>query len=359
MKKKIKLVISDLRLGLGRSLEDGTKNSLEEFMFDEKFSEFIDFYMDKKYADCNIELILNGDILNFLHVSYKGHNLTVITESISIEKTKNIVKGHPIFFNALKKFASKEGRSITYIVGDHDQDVLWPGVQKYLNSTLDTYVNYRKMMYHFDGVHIEHGHMHEAINKFNSRKFFLKKNLAEPILNLSFGAHFSLDFLLDIKRKYPYIDRIKPFSKMLRWSLFNETLFTIKSSFRLLFYFLKALLLKDKKKNFSLSGILRLIFKSARFLDLENLAEKILKDDRVSTVVFGHTHVYRHRQFADKKEYFNTGTWVELTSLDIASLGRITKLTYVLFEYNEENGKPLGRLKEWRGYHRVEEDVSI
>jgi len=79
----------------------------------------------------------------------------------------------------------------------------------------------------------------------------------------------------------------------------------------------------------------------------------------VHTVIFGHTHVYQYRQFANDKEYFNTGTWTEVTSLEIASLGRITKLTYVLIDYPDENTRPRGRLKEWRGYHRIEDDVAV
>ena len=40
-KKKIKLVISDLHLGVGRTLDNGQLNDMEEFYFDEKFAEFI------------------------------------------------------------------------------------------------------------------------------------------------------------------------------------------------------------------------------------------------------------------------------------------------------------------------------
>ncbi|MCB0385206.1 MAG: hypothetical protein KDD43_07420, partial [Bdellovibrionales bacterium] len=79
----------------------------------------------------------------------------------------------------------------------------------------------------------------------------------------------------------------------------------------------------------------------------------------VHTVIFGHTHVYQYRQWGEDMEYFNTGTWTELTSLDIASLGKITKLTYVLLEYPEDVERPRGRLKEWHGYHRIEEDVAV
>jgi len=70
--------------------------------------------------------------------------------------------------------------------------------------------------------------------------------------------------------------------------------------------------------------------------------------------------VYQYRQFANDKEYFNTGTWTEVTSLDVASFGRITKLTYVMIDYSDDgNGRPRGRLKEWRGYHRIEDDVAV
>src|SRR3954470_23587765 len=105
-KKQIKLVVSDLHVGVGRTLENGQLNSLEEFYFDEKFSEFLHYYTTSKYAEYEVELILNGDILNFLQVDYRGHYLTVITEPICMETIKRIVAGHPVFFKAIKDFAA-------------------------------------------------------------------------------------------------------------------------------------------------------------------------------------------------------------------------------------------------------------
>ncbi len=103
---------------------------------------------------------------------------------------------------------------------------------------------------------------------------------------------------------------------------------------------------------------MQIVVESAIFPDLSEAAKRILSDERVHTVVFGHSHVYQYRQWEENMEYFNTGTWTELTSLDVAQFGKITKLTYVLFEYGED-GRPRGRLKEWHGYHRIEEDVAI
>lgn len=357
--KKIKLVISDLHLGVGRILEGGQLNSLEEFYFDEKFVEFLHYYTTGKYADASVELILNGDIFNFLQVDYRGHYLTIDTESITLDKMKRIVEGHKLFFRAIRDFASRPQNEVTYVVGNHDQGLLWPAARQYFNELIGTQVKYKNLVYFFDGVHVEHGHMHEAANRLNPRKFFLKKNLAEPILNLPFGSHFFVEFVLKIKQTYPHVDKIRPFSRMLRWALFNETWFTIKGFLSLFWYFAKSALTRDPRRSFPFRRIVRVLLESAVFPDLSEAARRILLDERIHTVIFGHTHVYQYRQWALDKEYFNSGTWTDITSLEINSLGKITKLTYVLLEYTSPDTRPRGRLKEWHGYHRIEEDVAI
>ncbi len=358
--KKIKLIVSDLHLGVGRSLKGGRINILEEFYFDEKYIEFLHYYTNGKFENYEVELILNGDILNLLQVDYKEFFLTVITEEISLAKTKRIIEGHTSFFKALKDFAQKEGNSITYIVGNHDQGVLWPKVRACLNDAAGTNIRFKNIVHYFDGVHVEHGHMHESANRLNPKKFFLKKNIPEPILNLPFGSHFFLEFVMRLKQEYPHIDKVRPFFKMVHWTLVNETFFAIRSIWGLTKYLLKSIFVQDPRVEWPLKRLLAVIFESAVFPDLSESARRILQDERIHTVVFGHTHVYQYRQWGEEKEYFNTGTWTDLTSLDISSLGKITKLIYVLLEYPEEDGaRPVGRLKEWHGYHRIEEDVSI
>lgn len=357
--KKIKVVISDLHLGKGRLLADGSINSLEEFYFGEKLVEFIHFYSSGAFKDYDIELIINGDFLNFLQCDYKGHYLSVITESVSLDILKGIVEGHKNVFKAFREFVSKPNRQITYIVGNHDQGMLFPACRNYLNSIIGQPIRYKNIVYFFDGVHIEHGHMHEAANRMDPKKFFLKKNLPEPILNLPFGSHFFIELVLKIKQKYPHVDKIRPFSKMIRWAIFNETKIMLTSFVSLCIYFVKSMFMEDPRKSWPFKRLMQIVLESAIFPDLSGAARRILSDPRVHTVIFGHTHVYQYRQWDQNKEYFNTGTWTELTSLDITSLGKITKLTYVLIEYPEDNERPRGRLKEWHGYHRIEEDVVL
>ncbi|MEK6773791.1 MAG: hypothetical protein AABY64_07615 [Bdellovibrionota bacterium] len=357
--RKIKIVISDLHLGKGRVLENGGLNSLEEFYFNEKLVEFVHYYSSGIYRDYEVELVINGDFLNFLQVDYHGHFLTVITEGIALEVLKSIIAGHPKVFKAFADFAAKPGNSITYVVGNHDQAMLWPACRVYFNSVIGTPVRFKNIIYFVDGIHIEHGHMHEAANRLDPKKFFLKKDLAEPILNLPFGSHFFVELVLKIKQKYPHVDKIRPFSKMIRWAILNETVLIIKGFVSLMFFFMRTIFIRDPRRHWRFKRILQIVFESAIFPDLGSSAEKILNDDHVHTVIFGHSHVYQYRQWSSDKEYFNTGTWTEITSLDIVSLGKITKLTYVLIEYPEDGSRPRGRLKEWRGYHRIEEDVAV
>jgi UDP-2,3-diacylglucosamine pyrophosphatase LpxH len=357
--RRIKVVISDLHLGKGRHLADGANNHLEEFFFSEKLVEFIHYYSSGTFRDSEVEIIINGDFFNFLQVDYRGHFLTVVTESVALEVLKSMVKGHEDVFRAFKEFAAKPQNSITYVVGNHDQAMMWPACRAYLNQVTETSVRYKNIVYYFDGVHIEHGHMHEAANRLDPKRFFLKKDLPEPILNLPFGSHFFIELVLKIKEKYPHVDKIRPFGKMVRWAVFNEFWMLMMALSKLFLFGIKTLFKKDPRRNWSIRSLLKIAFQSAIFPDLSDSAKKILKDERVHTVIFGHTHVYQYRYWGADKEYFNTGTWTELTSLDIISLGKITKLTYVYIEYPEDGGRPRGRLKEWRGYHRIEEDVAV
>jgi UDP-2,3-diacylglucosamine pyrophosphatase LpxH len=360
-RKKIKLVVSDFHLGLGDVLDLGRLNPLEEFHLDEKFAEFLRHHSTGKYAEHDVELILNGDIFNFFQVDHQGRHLaTDTTEKIILEKIRRITAGHAVFFDALKAFAARPHRAVSYVVGNHDQGMLWPKSRALLNERLNAEVLFKSAVYDFDGVHVEHGHLHEAANRFDPRKFYLERKHAEPILKLPLGSLFFVEFVLKIKEHYPHVDKIRPFSRMMRWALVNETWFTLKGLFSLFRYFFSAALTDEPHRSFSAKAVLKVMVECAVFPDLSGAARRILRNDRVHTVVFGHTHIYEHRRWGGDKEYFNTGTWTDMTSLEINSLGRTTKLTYVLFEYPEaDGGRPRGLLKEWHGRHRIEEDVVL
>jgi UDP-2,3-diacylglucosamine pyrophosphatase LpxH len=360
IKRKIKVVMSDLHLGKGRLSEgDQSRHDLEEFLYDQKLIEFIHYYSSGEYLESEVELIINGDFLNLLQVDYKGHYLTVLTESVCVEMLRSVVVGHREVFKALADFLRKTDKVVTYIVGNHDQAMLWPGCRELLNQTLGAQIRYKNIVYFFDGVHIEHGHMHEAANRFDPRRFFLKKDLVEPILNLPLGSLFFLELVLKIKYDYPYVDKIRPFFHMAKWTLFNKPGVFLKAVVWVLGFLYKGFFKKDPRRNITFKELVQITRENILLLDLSESAKMLLKDPKIHTVIFGHNHVYEYRKWGESKEYFNSGTWTEVVSLDIATLGKITKLTYIYLEWNTEKQKYQGRLKEWKGYHRVEEEVAI
>jgi len=359
--KKVKVVLSDLHIGKGRVLKDGSMNIFEEFYYDEKIAEFLDYYSTAEFEEAEVEVVLNGDILNLLQVDYKGHFLTALTETIECSKVRECIEGHPEIFEALRRFTSKPHKKISYIVGNHDQGMLWPAARKIFDEACGTRVNFVNIVYRFDGIHIEHGHQHEAANRIDPKKFFLKQDLAEPILNLPWASHFVVNFVIGLKFLDPHIDKVRPFHSMVRWRLMNNFFETMVWIFKLLKFFFLTGVSRDPRLSFPVRKTFAIVKEGAIFPNLEYAAKAILQNDpkRVHTVIFGHTHVYMYRQWGRDKEYINTGTWTELVSLDLASLGKITKLTYVLIEYPDDGGRPRARLREWRGHHKVELDVAV
>src|SRR5687768_5298842 len=111
--KKIKLVVSDFHLGKGKRLPGGALNHLEDFYHDHRFKEFLEYYMQGPYEDTEVELILNGDILNLIQMDYHGHYTVIITETVSMEKLRGIIEGHPIFFKSIKDFLSHPNHTLT------------------------------------------------------------------------------------------------------------------------------------------------------------------------------------------------------------------------------------------------------
>jgi len=355
-KKKIKLVVSDFHLGRGRRLSNGDVNPLEDFLHDHRFKEFLDYYTSGEYADAEVEVVFNGDMLNLIQVDYHGHYPTVITEHISVTKVHSVVEGHRVFFDCLKKFLRQPQHSLTYVMGNHDQEMLWKGARTIFEEAVGREVTWKNIYYLVDGVHIEHGHQFEAVNRVDPTRFFLTENLPEPILNLPWGTLFTVQYIVRLKMHRPAIDKVRPFRMLIWWSLVHDTVASMGHLFRLMMYFLSTRLSKNRYRHSSLKMTLKMLREASVFPDLPDSARRILRTGEIHTVIFGHTHVYRHVQVGDGKQYINLGTWTDIISLDLENYARRTKLTYVRVEY-DENAKAVPLLRHWIGRIPLEDDA--
>lgn len=353
--KKIKLVVSDFHIGRGSRFSNGSTNVLEDFHHDHRFKEFLEYYTTGDYKDAEVELILNGDMLNLIQVDYHGHYPVIITETVSVAKTKAVIEGHPVFFNALKKFISKPTRTLTYVIGNHDQEMLWKQTREVFEEAVGAAVQWKNIYYQVDGVHIEHGHQYEAVNRMDPTRLFLTENLPEPILNLPWGTLFTIQFITRLKMQRPYVDKVRPFRHMIWWSFFHDTWIAVASTFKLISYFIATRFSKNRYRQSSLKTTLRMLLEASVFPDLSDAARRILRTPEIHTVIFGHTHVYKYVQFGENKRYINEGTWTDITSLDLESFARRSRLTYVRVDY--ENGQAVPLLRHWIGTIPLEDDA--
>ena len=297
-------------------------------------------------------------MLNQIATDYHGHFPVIVTEQVSITKTKAIIDGHPLFFKALKVFLTNPKHSLTYVVGNHDQEMLWKGTRALFEEAVGREVGWKNTHYQIDGVHIEHGHQYEAVNRVDPSRPFLTEGLPEPILNLPWGTLFTIQYIVRLKQQRPMIDKVRPFRLLIWWSLFNDTWMTVTALLQLVAYFLSTRFSKNRYRQSSMKMTLRMLTEASVFPDLSDAAKRILRTPELHSVVFGHTHIYKHVQLGEGKQYLNTGTWTDIISLELESFARRTKLTYVRMDYDEEGKTCEALLRHWIGSIPLEDDAT-
>lgn len=361
--RRIKLVVNDFHLGKGVILKDGTVNILEDFRHGRTFAEFLDYYRSGEFADCEVELVINGDFLNLLQIDYLGIHTYLVTERMVAHSVKAIIAGHSDVFEALRQFAAAPSHEISYIIGNHDIGLLFDLPRKILRETIGQKLRFYDTYYEFDSVRIEHGHMHEAINATDPQKFLLRDpDYPEPVLNLPWASLFVAAFLPRIKKERPFVDKVKPFTGYVRWALIHDTFFALRTGIFIGMSFLRMFFLARKHPLLDFHVTWEQLVGTTIYPNFVKEARKILrKSPHLHAVIFGHTHVLRYRQWGGGREYFNTGTWNEVTSLDIADFGLQTMLTYGFIELPPEGGSQRARirLKEWKGQWRPEVETSL
>ncbi len=357
---KLKLAVSDFHLGKGPYLTNGERNYLEDFFYDQKFAEFLGYYSAEEYEKADVELIILGDFFNHLQVDPRELHPELMTERVTIARTGAIMDGHPMIFEALSKFAAAPNHKITFIIGNHDIGLVWPSVQRFVVDRIGGETKVHRMpQYVVDRVCFEHGNQQVAENWIDFQDPFITQGVSEPIVKLPWGDLFVIRFLNRVKRGRPYIDKIYPFKRYLRWALIHDTMFALKTSAYGIWYFLQVLMGAGENKRFHPRRTLKIVKEFSFPVRMHRAAKHVLTSHpECDVVVFGHAHHAVARQFKDRREYFNTGIWNEMISMDVVTFGRLLRFTFVEIRYEKDN-IPQGELKEWKGCYREVEDVVL
>jgi UDP-2,3-diacylglucosamine pyrophosphatase LpxH len=361
-----KIVVSDCHLSAGRIFEGGL-NPHEDFHFDDEMAQLFDHFCSGKYGwdasgrPIEVELVLAGDYLDPLNVPVEGEFEDSITESVALKKIEAILQGHPRVWRAIRDFASRPGKRVTYLIGNHDADLFFEKVRERITREWDPEGRYPspavrlvadtdRLTYPELGLEIRHGNQFEAGSVLNFQKPLLTEHLEEPVLNMPWSSFFVLKIINRLKWEREYLDKIRPVKVFVLFGMIVDPFFTIRFVFLSLFYFFQTRFVYSPVRR-ATWGVTYQILKQESghvFLDLEKEAREVLSERKdLKTLIMGHTHRPMDRVWPDGKQYINTGTWTKMVNLDLRGLGQQVRRTFAYVQV--KGGSVRCELRNWVG----------
>lgn len=230
------IIISDLHVSSG-PLDD----------FDAELETHFVRFLDSLAAGGPVELVINGDFLDFVQAPpWRGQDLEsstsqsiplCFTEQQSRAKLSAIAASHAPMFRALGRLAAAGSHNrIVILPGNHDPDLFWPHVQSDLRTLLTegTGCAEEQITVHLDQVYrpmandavwIEHGHQYDPVNRFTLDGQSIWSGTSGPVLDDKngtprlfecTGTRFLIKYLNRLDAEYPFVDNVKPFSRFVR-----------------------------------------------------------------------------------------------------------------------------------------------
>ena len=360
--KSFQVYASDFHLGEGTHLADGALNLLEDFEHDDDFSAWLRA-LHAQFGGVRADLNLMGDIFDPLQVRFLGELVDPPEEPAAVYKLKQIIKGHPRFFEALVWWVGC-GRRIRFFIGNHDAFLAWPRVQELLQSTIaqqepELVEVVQRLTY--EGTYCEHGNR-DTLSRLNWDELFTElPGSKQRILNMPAGTPLAVKLINALKLQNRHAGRMARHIALYRDTLFRNwrfLWFCASQWFRTLagvasqFWNERG---RGRATRLRRAAAMLLKIIGYSFWDevfgysLEREARTIVREKRVDAVIFGHTHTCL-KKLIGRSWYANTGTWSTRYAVVPArgfwgrirtffrpTFERADKLTYVVTEH--ENGR--------------------
>lgn len=248
MVSKVKIIVSDLHLGAGSfDLEKG--NVLEDFIVDGTFARFLhEMKEESETHGTDFELIIDGDMIEFLQApavdqfeprrAYPPENYRSSLEEDSAKKIDLIIKGHPMFFAALREFIKPANpqRKVTILKGNHDVELYWPAVKERIRQAVYATGEERAKLLAFEevsinreGIYVEHGNQYaEKINRVDNFEKPLDPE-HEGQLAIPAGSRFVIEFFNQVEWQKWWVDSVKPMTALIWYALALDFPFAVKT----------------------------------------------------------------------------------------------------------------------------------
>lgn len=361
--EKTVLVISDLHLSAGPFLK-GRRNPLEDFHHDEELVEFLEYYSSGVFQNADIELVINGDFLDFLAVPFVPFfDDEFWSEEAALAKLELITKAHKEVFIAMNHFLETKNKKITYIVGNHDAELILPRVHQAFTQIIKakTKENFNLIIDSDEyspikGCVIKHGHQYEKAHDFSMVNSLLCSEDGTNYFLPPWGSYYVLRVINKFKEERSHINQIRPVKSLIINGLIYDTLFTIRFMFANAFYFIMVRFLYLFKWKKSWADLWVFTMKEIQLMDdSEHITGDFFnKRPDVKGLIVGHTHEARIKDLGEGNVFINTGTWTKMFNLDFSKKQDGFRLTYaqIVVKKPKQEGtseRVYYELNEWKG----------
>lgn len=365
---KVILVISDLHLGAGKMIR-GKRNLLEDFHYDNELIDFLNYYSSGDYQQIPVELIINGDFLDFLAVPYvEFYDDEYWSEHAALAKLKMIMDAHRGVMDALKRFLQATDKKIVYVIGNHDAEFVFESMKveflKFfqedaskiiLTNSITTYTPTK-------GVDIQHGHQYERAHNFDQENAVVETLNGEKYFIPPWGSYYVTNLINKYKQERGFINAVRPIKHFMIHGLIFDTFFTLRFMLSNFYYFVMVRFWHFYMMKKSLRLVFQDLFRELElFQDYESHTKQYFEanpDTRV--LIVGHTHNPTLRIFNDGTMFINTGTWTRMVNLDLGQWNYGNALTYAKimvkkesYEVSEFDQSVEVDLKYWMGINNL------
>ena len=366
--QKVVLVISDLHLSAGKMIK-GKRNLLEDFHYDNELIDFLNYYSAGDYLEIEVELVINGDFLDFLAVPYvEFYDDEFWSETAALAKLRMIMRAHTGVLDALKRFLSKPHKRIVYIIGNHDAEFVFDSMKEeflsyfgdlkkniILSNAISTHVPTK-------GISIQHGHQYERAHEFDQENAVVETLNGEKYFIPPWGSYYVTNVINKYKQERSFINAVRPIKHFIIHGILFDTFFTVRFMLSNFYYFVMVRFWHFYMVKRSLKQVFEDIFRELElFQDYETLTRQYFEKNPESRVlIVGHTHNPTLRIFNDGTMFINTGTWTRMVNLDLGQWNNGNVLTYAKilikkldYEIEDFEKNVEVDLKHWMGINNL------
>ena len=347
----------------------GKRNLLEDFHYDNELIDFLKYYSTGEYADIEVELVINGDFLDFLAVPYvEFYDDEFWSEKAALAKLRMIMEAHEGVLDALKEFLQSPGKTIVYIIGNHDAEFVFDSLKEEflsyfgehassitLSNSISTHVPTK-------GVCIQHGHQYERAHEFDQENAVIETLSGERYFIPPWGSYYVTNVINKYKQERSFINAVRPIKHFIIHGIIFDTFFTLRFVLSNIYYFVMVRFWHFYMVKKSLRQVIEDIVRELElFQDYETLTRNFFEKNPESKVlIVGHTHSPTLRLYNDGTIFVNTGTWTRMVNLDLGQWNHGNLLTYAKimvknkeYEISEFDENVEVDLKYWMGINNL------